>query len=294
MNENVKVNTLFEKTLESDNITISRGELIYSEIELGVSWHNEVEVIHILEGEGHYTIDGKIYRVRSGSFIIINPNQIHSATASIGRPLTFESLKFKYQTLIDNGNDIVSNDYIKPLFHGEKYLPNTILPTMPMHSMFSSMFYQLSEAYNQRSKAKYIILKSYIFHLLYLFYSNRYVYKKTISHKTSNAVDKVKEAITYIKDHYNETIDLDFMSVNLDTSKPHLCRVFKRHTNQTITEYMNDYRIKIAYDLLTQTNQPISEIAFDIGYVNVAYFNARFKKKTLLTPKQYRESYKKR
>lgn len=294
MRENELVQTLIENSQTDNNITVQRGLLIYSEIELGVSWHNEVEVIHFLEGEGIYTIDGREYRVRSGSFIIINPNQIHSATAIIGRPLSYESLKFKYESLISTTDDIVSKEYINPLLLGDKYLPNTILPQMPMHSLFASMFYQLSEAYNQRSKSKHILLKSYILHLIYLFYANRYVYKKTVSHKTSNAVDIVKESILYIKKNYTEAIDLDYMSINLNTSKPHLCRVFKRHTNQTITEYLNEYRIRISYDLLTQTNQPISEIAFEIGYDNVAYFNTRFKQKTLLTPRQYRDSYKKR
>lgn len=294
MNENVNSNSLIENSYKNNDITIYRNYLVYSETELSVSWHNEVEVIHILEGEGIFTIDGREYRVRSGSFIIINPNQIHSATAVIGRPMSFESVKFKYETLVSTMNDTITNEYIYPLLHGEKYLPNTILPIMPMHTMFESMFYQISEIFHQKSNSKYIILKSYILNLIYLFYSNRYVYKKNVSHKISNAVSIVKDTVSYIHNHYTETIDLDFMSVNLETSKPHLCRIFKRHTNQTITEFINDYRINIACDLLTNTTKPISEIAFQIGYTNLAYFNARFKKKTYLTPKQYRDTYKKR
>ena len=77
-----------------------------------------------------------------------------------------------------------------------------------------------------------------------------------------------------------------------NTSKPHLCRTFKRMTAQTISEYQNSYRIKKACELLTETDDRIVSIAFQVGYNNISYFNERFRKKTLQTPIEYRQTHK--
>ena len=295
MNKLQLVNDSSYKNDINYDILFHTSTLVHSDKELNISWHNELEVIRILEGEGIYTIDGRQYNVRPGSFIIINPNQLHSATAKIGRPIVFESLKFKYDILMGSKNDSATLKYISPLINNEKYLPNTILTSMPIYTMFSSLFYQISETFNDSDIFKHILLKSYILNLIYLFYKNRYIYKKSATTSTKkSSVDLIRNCVEYINTHYKEDIDLDFMTINLETSKPHLCRVFKRHTNQTLTEYINDYRINKACEILSTTNTPVTEIAFSVGYSNLSYFNARFKKKTFLTPLQYRDTYKKR
>lgn len=278
---------------ENQGIIYSEGKLTHSEEELVVSWHNELEVIHIIEGEGEFIVDGKSYNVRSNSFVIINPDQLHSAKAVIGRSITYKSLKIDYLALKSTGDDVCDN-FITPLIDKTKYLPNIILPTMPIHKDISNLYYQLGETFKSKKIGNYLLIKSYTLNLLYLFYSNRYVYRRPTS--TNNKVSStvlVRETVNYIHEHFTEDIDLDFMSINLNTSKPHLCRVFKRHTNQTITEYINDYRISFACDLLINTDRQIVEIAFQTGYTNLSYFNQRFKKKTYLTPKQYRNANKK-
>ncbi len=293
MNLNEKLHQNMNINSNHAGIHYTEGKLVHSEEELMISWHNELEVIHIIEGEGVFTVDGKKYMVRSNSFIIINPNQLHSAEATIGRNMKYKSLKIRYETLLGN-NDHTCNQFIQPLIDKSKYLPNIIQPTMPIHKDISNLYYQLGQTFRQKSLGNYLLIKSYTINLLYLFYTNRYVYKKNITKSTKiSSTFLVKNTVDYIHKHYNENIDLDFMSVSLNTSKPHLCRVFKKHTNQTITEYINYYRINNACDLLIKTNLQVVEIAFKIGYNNLAYFNSRFKKKTYLTPKQFREANKK-
>lgn len=282
-----------KKYTEYRGIQYSEGKLVHSEEELVVSWHDELEVIHILEGEGEFIVDGKSYNVRANSFIIINPDQLHSAKATVGRSIRYKSLKVTYQSLLSSTNDNC-DEFVNPLINKTKYLPNIIQPTMPIHKDISNIYYQIGETFKSTLPGNYLLIKSYTLNLLYLFYSNRYVYRKPLANPNrKSSVDLIRETVNYIHSNFSDNIDLDFMSVSLNTSKPHLCRTFKRHTNQTITEYINDYRINYACDLLMNTNIPIVEIAFNVGYQNISYFISRFKKKTYLTPKQFRITNKK-
>ena len=56
----------------------------------------------------------------------------------------------------------------------------------------------------------------------------------------------------------------------------------------TCIEYINDYRLNIAANLLLTTRMRITEVAVSIGITNLSYFNRIFKKKFHLTPKEYR------
>lgn len=285
--------SLIETTTSILNIDFTRDRIIHSEQEISISWHDEVEIIYILEGEGVFIIDGRDYRVRSKSFILLNPNQLHSAKATIGRPIVYESIKFKYEMLLSVFPDTTSIEYILPLIQNIKYLPNTILPVMPIHKDVLSLFELIGNLWKDHSTMKLLLAKSYLLHLLYILYKNRYVYRRNASTIITPGTELVRESITYIHDHYEEELNLDFMCVNLETSKPNLCRVFKRHTNKTITEFLNEYRIKIACDYLIQSDMAIADIAYKVGYNHLSYFNTRFKKNTLLTPKQFRFAYKK-
>ena len=269
-------------------------QLVHAEMELPLGWHNQVEIIKILEGDGVFNISGRATRVRAGSFVIINPNQIHSAVASIGRPLRFQSLKFTYSYFATSYDHKFQNEYIDALESGESFLPNTIITTFPIHDKITELFDEFSSTLDLKLSGYQIYLRMLMTKMLYIFYSNKFIYHK-LSHnnlrlKTSETM--VKDTIHFIHSNYFENFSLDLVALDQNTSKPHLCRIFKRMTNTTITEYQNSYRIKKACELLADSENSIQKIAFDIGYNNISYFNKRFKHKTFLTPIEYRQTYK--
>ncbi|OMF26744.1 hypothetical protein BK133_20100 [Paenibacillus sp. FSL H8-0548] len=72
----------------------------------------------------------------------------------------------------------------------------------------------------------------------------------------------------------------------------HLTRQFKKETGHTITDYVLLERIKLAKELLTQTNIPISSISSSVGYSNFSHFTKVFKKYTELGPTEYRSQFR--
>lgn len=276
-------------TQNDDIYRFYTDSLVFAKSELPLGWHNQVEIIRITEGEGEFVISGRIYRVRAGSFVIINPGQIHSGSSYIGRPLKFQSLKFLYNYFDNTDSDNVFDKYIYPLINGNSYLPNSIISTFPIHSEVTSIFDELENNRYSKDETNEIYTKMLMYKLIYIFYHNNFVYGKSYNpanKKSSN--DMVKLAINYIHDKYDEDISLELLSITLETSKPHLCRIFKRLTSQTVTEYHNNFRIKKACEFLADSEDSVAKIAFELGYSNISYFHNRFKRKTGFTPSEYR------
>ena len=81
--------------------------------------------------------------------------------------------------------------------------------------------------------------------------------------------------------------DLTALAGTVGASIFHLCRVFKRHTGQTIHGYRNQLRLRRALDLLRDTDD-ILGIAMTLGYSGHSHFTAAFHRVFGMTPSRYR------
>ena len=71
-------------------------------------------------------------------------------------------------------------------------------------------------------------------------------------------------------------------------SQEHICRVFKKYTGSTLTEYINNKRLDYAAVLLTSTNNTIQQILFECGFESTPYFVRKFTEKFHTTPSKFR------
>ncbi len=92
----------------------------------------------------------------------------------------------------------------------------------------------------------------------------------------------------YIQEHYKELRGLDAIAERFGISRSYLCRVFKKQTGITVTEYMNRLKVQHAVKLLQETELAVNEIASASGFDNVIYFNRVFKRIRGVTPKEER------
>ena len=122
------------------------------------------------------------------------------------------------------------------------------------------------------------LLESYIHYLL-----DRY------GETTQEASDVL---IENIKSYIAENLLHDFSMADLSTvfnyNEKYLGRLFKQKTGMSIKEYCNLAKIKKAKYMLENTRMSIANIAIQVGYNNVTYFNRIFKKVTGQSPQAYR------
>lgn len=95
----------------------------------------------------------------------------------------------------------------------------------------------------------------------------------------------------YIDNNYTEPITLELLADMCHGSPYHLHRTFKKVMHMTPVDYIQQKRIAKASEYLRQTNQAVAEIARKVGLSNTPYFITLFKKKTGMTPTQFRQHY---
>lgn len=94
----------------------------------------------------------------------------------------------------------------------------------------------------------------------------------------------------YIDANFHKKPDVNLVANKVNLTTPAFCRYFKRQTNITFTEFVNQYRIERAKNLLMQ-NHNVSETCYAVGFESISYFNKLFKQITGENPSDFRRNW---
>ena len=98
----------------------------------------------------------------------------------------------------------------------------------------------------------------------------------------------VRRAKDFITDRIDEKLSLAQIADEVNVSTYYFCKIFKQSTGMTFTEFTNRQRIELAKQELTQSEKPVTEIAYAVGFQSLSQFNRSFCKFTGESPMQYR------
>ena len=92
--------------------------------------------------------------------------------------------------------------------------------------------------------------------------------------------------LTYIYEHYTETVTLEDISNAAYISRSEAGRCFNTYMGCSPVEALIQYRLQTAHRLLRENNLTLQEISFTCGFNSVNYFSRKFKKTYGYTPSQ--------
>ncbi len=99
----------------------------------------------------------------------------------------------------------------------------------------------------------------------------------------------VARSLRYIKSNFTKKIKLSDISDELHVNPTYFSALFSKEMGRPFTDYILELRVNKAKDLLKNTNMDILLIAGSSGFENQSYFTKIFRKRTGLTPRQYRQ-----
>lgn len=109
---------------------------------------------------------------------------------------------------------------------------------------------------------------------------------KTISVK--DGTQTIRQIIEYIHANYTQKISNQSIAEFFNYNPSYIGRFFKKHTGQTLHNYILEFRLAVAMELLTNPNISIGEIYKQVGFTDFYHFSKTFKLKTGKTPSEYR------
>ena len=101
----------------------------------------------------------------------------------------------------------------------------------------------------------------------------------------------VRMALDYIAENYAQKIGLDEIAEMLQMNSSYFSTLFKKETGRNFQNYLTEYRIEKAKELLRTTNETMMSVAEQVGYQDTRYFSQCFVKVVGVKPSLYRKMY---
>ncbi len=253
-------------------------------------WHEEVEIVYVKDGFVEFNIDLETYVAEEGDIALIPPCVLHSFKQYMGNRADMQTMMFNISMLTNNSTDACSIRYFTPFYERQLSIPYIIKREHPSYPQIRSIYLSIANAFENKEDFYELAIKAKLYELFYVFFSECFEkidYDTTLKNNTTK---NIKAILDYISENYMNSITIEELSESVNLSKHYFMRFFKKYMGTTCIEYINDYRLNIATNLLLTTNAQITEIATSIGITNLSYFNRIFKKKYNMTPKEYRRS----
>ncbi len=105
----------------------------------------------------------------------------------------------------------------------------------------------------------------------------------------AETLDVLQRSLIYIFEHLATDLHLGEVAALAGMSESAFSRFFKKNTGNSFTDHVNTLRIWQACKLLAETDLPITEICFEVGYLNISNFNRTFLRHHKMTPSSYRK-----
>lgn len=294
---NLDFTNLKENTTHGDFIlpfSIYKGTLSPSFPSIAAHWHEEIEVIIVLDGSCDYRINLDSFVINKGDILIIDSQSLHSLTYIPSKNMTWASFVFNINMLKSSNTDGALLKYIAPLLNHEHQLPIILKDNIDCYSKIFDVIEDIIYCYYEKDIAYELELKSLLFKFFSLLYKNDLIKKhQSKNNLTINTTDKIKLVLNYINDHYSEDISINTLAELCEYSEYHFMRFFKKHMNMTCVEYINNLRLEKSIELFEQGNTSIMDVSLSVGFHNLSYFHRAFKKKYHMTPLSFIKELKK-
>ena len=229
---------------------------------------------YILSGKGFFQCENKIYHLSKGDAFLIKPNTLIYYQADTDEPWTYTWIGFQGLKI-------------------EAYLNRTTLMENPCvnyneNEILKCFHEKMFKAY-QLPKNRDLMMNSILYEYLY---NLSITFPKTDISQSEKHISYIEEALKYIESNYSEQISINKIAKWLNLDRSYMYRLFKSITVISPQEYLLDFRIRKACDLLKNTDLTITNISRSVGYEDSLYFSRLFKNKKGKTPSEYRIYHK--
>lgn len=252
-----------------------------------IHWHDEMELIYIKKGKGIITVDFKQYSVNAGTIMLIIPGQLHSIEQYEQEKMEYENIIFHPNILISKQTDTCNTDFFQPLLSGKLSLPVLYAPGMPFYHEIAACVDANDEISKTNPEGYQLFIKSQLFMLFFTLF-NKCALEAPVK-KDYKSLEKMKLILKYVENNYMNKITIEDIAGEVNLSQSHFMKYFKNTMGSSFIDYLNEYRLTMASRLLVSSESSILDIAAEVGFDNLSYFNRIFKKRFGQTPSAYRK-----
>lgn len=250
-------------------------------------WHREIEFGYVLNGNMVIEYTGHKVNLSPGDGFFINSNELHAMRPLNDGSCETVNIVFSAEVIAGAPHSIYENKYVLPLMANREV---AVVPLFQTEAWQKSLLSLLKKAFLDYTGAGcgYELLTRNHLSSAWLLLFEKSGHPALADRRAHNI--HMKKALTFIHKNYMQPVSLKDIAQSANMSARSCCRYFQKQLGMTPFAYLLEYRIKIAAELLLNTDKPVTEICFETGFHDASYFTKTFRELTGYTPTSFRRN----
>lgn len=256
-------------------------------------WQNNFfELIYVLDGNGRQLVGGNEFYYKPGNLFLLTPQDVYSF--EIEKQTQFFSIRFN-QFFIDmpKAKNYDDGDWLhrmKFILENASHRPGCILKNQSDKPVVRMLIESIIREQNNQQLFYNKIIRQIVNTLITIVARN--ISLRLPEKIKANTEESIIKILHYV--HHNiyepEKLKIEIISRETGISPSYLGRYFKKHTGETIQQYLIDYKLKLVETRLLHSDLRISEIAYELNFTDESHLNRIFKKYKKINPSEFRKN----
>lgn len=264
------MNVIYKKISDKNCAGIQYGFYTVHEKYEPLHYHDELEILYYLNGEGSVLIDGKRQKLPKKQVLVIRPGQVHNATYSNSSAM-YLCIHIDLSFMEEYVPDI-------PMYQIACCPDQISQEDFPKYRELCVLFEQLTRRY-MRNAPMFLLDATGLILQIFAMLLQDFSEKELLEPKGRDVLSRkrIREALLYTEEHHMEQIALEDVASLLGLGREYFCRFFKKNMGMSYGKYLNEVRIsKIHHDLL-HTDEPVASLMEKHGFLNAKLFYDTFR-----------------
>ncbi|MEJ5053355.1 AraC family transcriptional regulator [Sphingobacterium sp. MYb382] len=245
------------------------------------------EFVYVLSGHGEQSVNDHTLAYKPGDLYIHTPDDRHSFDVKSTTKFLF--IRFNNSYIQDKAIDLGNKQRLAFILQHANHKPKCVLYHESDRLLVNSIAETIIGISVNRNLYSRELMQQLIYTLILLVVRN--IAAGLPQEINQNTDEKIIAILHYIQRHIADPmkIRIDELSSHFNISKSYLGRYFKKQTNETIQNYIINYRLKTIENILLYSNMRITEIAFELGFTDESHLDKFFKKRKGVSPTAFRK-----
>lgn len=256
--------------------------------EVSWHWHDELEAMLVTEGTAVVAVENERRILKQGEGCFINSGVLHGAWDADTSNCRFHSLVFHSRLVGGRLDSIFYRKYVNPVIENKALECVWMSPDNGWQGAALSAIETAWQACARETDGYEFAVRNALSELMLLV--RRHLPEDSV-HTGAKAVrdgERIKAMLRYIHEHYDREINMRRIADSVSISESECLRCFRSTIKTTPIQYVKQYRIQKAAQLLAATGEKVAEIGSQCGFQDMSYFTKTFRELKGCTPTEYR------
>jgi AraC-like DNA-binding protein len=254
--------------------------------------NNFFELVYVLDGNGRQFVGGNEFYYKPGNLFLLTPQDVYSF--EITRKTQFFFIRFNdFFISTPKAKSYDDGDWLnrmKFILENASHQPGCILKNQTDKPVVRDLIESIIREQTNQQLFHNKIIRQIVNTVITIVARN--ISLRLPEKIKANSEESVLKILHYIHQNIyeSEKLKAERMSKELGISSSYLGRYFKKHTNETMQEYIINYKLKLVETRLLHSDMRINEIAYELNFTDESHLHRIFKKYRGMNPSEFKKN----